>query len=407
MIKKWPFPFFIFLVLICNSACKKNPAAEPLPPPPPPPPAYNNPFGILVSASNGTDTLKQHLLTPKDAASLARDLGVAYARVAVSNTTWGETDTRQSFLDEYNAYTKGSPSIKVLLNVNWGKHATGAQAYPGATPDYKAFIKDLLDTLTSPGYVPPAVIVVENEENNKQFHVLETQADQDNYIAMLKFDIEECHKRNLKVTNGGLTNMGVVLVVRDYFLNVLHDTARATAFADSTFPPKMQRDVDNDFYTSKLVISRYFMNAYAPLNLDYINIHWYEPIKLAFWYDADRAKYVDTAHITPGSLAEVLAFFRDPVTEGGKQLMANEVGQVTPANELPMELTCALQGLPYVIWYSGDRNVNQSIRPYLQYALHNTYTTGQFSFTIRSTGDIFRDNIANIIANPFTFCPPM
>ena len=364
---------------------------------------YKNPFGILVSAT--IDNGIQRLLKPEGGVNLAHDLGCAYARVAVSNLQWYDAGAKQKFLDEYNAYTKSTPLIKVLLNVNWGEHSTGSQVYPGATPEYKVFIKDLLDTLTSPAYIKPAVIVVENEENNPTFHVLNTQADQDNYIAMLKFVIAIGHQKKLKVTNGGLTDMGVTLSVRDYLQNIVKDTARLHAFEINTFPSKMLAVIDNKFYTTKKIVAEYFINSYTSLNMDYENIHWYEPIKLAFWYYPERATDVDTAHMAIGSLAETMAYFNDTSVSGGKQLIVNEAGQITPATEITRELTCALKDLPYVIWYSGDRDTQQSIRPYLQYALHST-KFNKIDYTLRETGLAFKDNIANIIAHPNYYCIP-
>ncbi len=359
-----------------------------------------NPYGILVSESNGYN------IDPPDAANLAHDLGVAYARIAVSNGSWYIPAAKQKFLDEYNAYTKSSPSIKILLNVNWGEHAGGPEPFPGATPQYQAFIKDLTDTLTSPGYVPPAVIVVENEENNVQFHLIQNQADQDKYIEMLASDAVECHKKNLKVCNGAITDIGVVLTVWDYFLNTLHDTARADTFLNNSMPQRSIARIYTPFYQGKLNRAKYFLNAYKFINIDYVNIHWYEPIKLADWYYADRATDIDTAHISQGSLEEVFAYFDDSNTEGGKPLMVNEAGQITPANEITQELTCAMQGLPYVIWYDGDRDEFQSIRPYRQWGLHTSLSTGTRPYAIRPNGYLFRDNIANIIANPFVYCVP-
>ncbi|MEP6512769.1 MAG: hypothetical protein ABJA79_02790 [Parafilimonas sp.] len=402
---------FSIAIVICNISCTKNPSARE--------PensssdfarkaaTYQNPFGVLVSETYGDPDGKRHFLSHQNEANLAHDLGVAYARIAVSNLKWAKPNSRANFLDEYKAFTNSTPSIHILLNVNWGEHSAGAQTFPGATPEYQAFIKDLTDTLTSPGYIPPAVIVVENEENNPQFHVVNTYADQAKYIDMLSYDIQACHARNLKVTNGGLTHLAVNLKVHDYFLNNLRDTARADTFAHAVFPDDIISMLYNNYFTKRRNISLYYFAAYAQLNLDYVNMHWYEPVKLAYWFDTVRAVGIDTNHISPGALVEVKNFFRDPNAVGGHQLIINELGQINPATELPQESTCNVQDLPYVIYYSGDRDQYRGIRPYRQYALHNTYTTGNPPYTLRATGIAFRNNIANIIANPYVFCIPL
>lgn len=364
-------------------------------------PRYHNPYGLLVSDANG------YTIDPPDAVNLCHDLGVAYARIAVSNQVWYDDTGKITFLDEYNAYTKSKPSIKILLNVNWRENVRGASPFPGATPEYKAFIKDITDTLTSPGYVPPAVIVVENEENNVEFHVIESSEDEDKYLDMLSFVAKECHNKSLKMCNGGLTDIGVILAVRDYFLNTLHDTARAETFINNSMPARSVLRIDSPHYQDKMERTKYYLDHYGAIDLDYVNIHWYEPIKLADWYYPDRATDIDTAHMSPGSLVEVKAYFSNKNTVGGHQLIVNEAGQITPATEIPEELTCALQDLPYVIWYSGDRDEYKSKRPYRQVALHTSLATGMLPFIIRPNGVVFRETIASIIANPYIFCRPL
>ena len=358
-----------------------------------------NPYGILVSQTNGYN------LDPDKAVQLVQDLGAAYARINVNNGDWYDDDKRQKFLDEYNTYTKSTPSIGILLNVLWVTGVPGPEPFPGATAEYKSFINDLIDTLTSPDYLKPALLVVENEENNVQFHLIESTADQDKFLEMLSYVVEEGHRNNLKVCNGAITNLGVILSTWDYFLSVKKDTVRATTFINNSFPAESIPFLSNSFYTEKKERALYYLNAYRNIPMDYMNIHWYEPAKLIDWYKEYPVTGVDTAHMSRGSLEEVFAFFSDSTVVGGKDLICNEAGQITPSDDIVSELTCALQGMPFVVWYSGDRDEFQSVRPYRQWGLHSNYATGATPFLIRPNGILFRDNIKSINQSPFIFCP--
>lgn len=358
-----------------------------------------NPYGILVSQTNGYN------LDPDKAVRLVQDLGAAYARINVNNGVWYDDEKRQIFLDEYNTYTKSKPSIGILLNVLWLTGVPGPEPFPGATPAYKDFINDLIDTLTSPGYIPPALLVVENEENNVQFHLIESTQDQDKFLEMLTYVVEEGHRNNLKVCNGAITNLGVILSTWDYFLSVKKDTVRATTFINNSFPAESIPFLTNSFYTEKKERALYYLNAYKNIPMDYMNIHWYEPAKLVDWYKEYPVTGVDTAHMSRGSLEEVFVFFSDSNTVGCKDLICNEAGQITPSDDIVSELTCALQGMPFVVWYSGDRDEFQSVRPYRQWGLHTNYATGAKPYAIRPNGILFRDNIKNITQSTVIFCP--
>jgi hypothetical protein len=383
----------IFFTSICALSAQNNiPVAKPGQP-------FKNPYGILVSQTNGYN------LDPDKAAQLVHDLGAAYARINITNAQWYTESSRKIFLEEYNNYTKSTPSIGILLNVLWVTEAVGPEPFPGATQEYKDYIDDLIDTLTSPGYVKPALIVVENEENNVQFHLIESTADQDKYIAMLQYVVEEGHRNNLKVCNGAITNLGVMLSTWDYFLSVKRDTVRANTFLSNSFPEESIPALSNNFYTEKKNRALYYINAYKNVPMDYMNIHWYEPAKLIDWYEEEPVQGVDTAHMSPGSLEEVFAYFSDTNVVGRKPLICNEAGQITPSDAIVQELTCALQGMPFVVWYSGDRDEFQSIRPYRQWGLHTNYPTGARPYKIRPNGILFRENIKRIVDNPFDYCP--
>ncbi len=362
---------------------------------------FRNPYGVLVSESNG------FVLKPAEAASLARDLGVAYARISITNVQWYNPTERIRFLNEYNSYAGGTPSIKLTVNVSWTNGQPGAVPYPGATPEYQAFIKNLTDTLVSGRYKRPAVIMIEDEENNPEDHVLTTTADLQKYLDMLSFATTECHAKRLKIANGGLSSLAIHLLIWNYYENIKLDHARAELFLSHAMPPATITLFKGGKFDDKKEVAIFFAAGYKNIPLDYVNMHWYEPVKLSYWRSPNRATDIDTTQLSAGVLESCFEYFNDPANLGGKQLICNEAGQLTPANELPQLLTCAMQALPIVIWYSGDRQEVVSLRPYKQSALHTTINGNPTSYSLRANGIAFRDNILNIRANPFVFCPPV
>jgi hypothetical protein len=360
---------------------------------------YKNPYGLLINKSSGTN------LERADQVNLAHDLGVQYVRLSIESGNWYNDIKRKDFLAIYSGYTAAIPSIEILLNINWRNEAEGPVAYPGASTEYKDFVKDVIDTFTSGSYVAPAVIVVENEENNPNFHVINTLRDISNYTAQLRYVAQVCKQKGIKVANGGFTTLGMNLLVWDYYKNVENDSIRAERFLRKMLPPEVTLDMTSKKVQTKIQIVKSLINNYALLEIDYFNFHWYEPVQALFWTDTILPKNIDTNHISPDVLEAVLQYVRLKSPVAGRTVITNETGQITSSPEIPKELTCAMQGLPVVCWYSGDGNFDDAKRKYQAYALHNVEKTTPY-FTLRPNGLAFKENIKAIIANPNAYCLP-
>jgi hypothetical protein len=105
-------------------------------------------FGVLV---NGT-------MTTTDKIAIANSLGVNYIRNAIKLEDWTGSST---------AYEKIRAKFQVVLNLNWG-HAARRRSvlFPTNLPVYAAKVNAVLTK-----YPTPALVVLENEETNKNYHV--------------------------------------------------------------------------------------------------------------------------------------------------------------------------------------------------------------------------------------------
>ncbi|QEC69441.1 hypothetical protein FRZ67_19825 [Panacibacter ginsenosidivorans] len=360
-------------------------------------PVYKNPFGVLISKSNGIS------LGDADAVQLAKDLGVQYVRLSLESGNWDDSLKRRSFLNTYKSFVTATPAIQVLLNINW-RNAKGSVPFPGASPEYKTYITNVLDTLMSGRYAAPALVVVENEENNPNFHAIATKGDLDKYLDELKYAVQVCKARNIKVCNAGFTSLGMHLLVWDYYKNILQDSIAAQTFMHEILPPESTVDFNTSKFQKKLKIVKYLMDAYPTVDMDYFNFHWYEPVQALFWLDSTLPHSIDTNNISQGALEDVVNYLRYHAPIAGKTIITNETGQITTSPEIPKEITCALQAFPIVSWYSGDGGFDDDRKAlYKAVALHNAKRTTPV-YTLRPNGVAFKTNIANIIADPYDYC---
>lgn len=363
-------------------------------------PVYQNPFGVLINKSNGVN------LKTADQVALAHDLGVQYVRLSTESGNWYDSAGHAKFISLYNSFTTSSPALQILLNITWKSEAGGAVPFPGATEEYKEFVNSILDTLTSGNYIPPALIVVENEENNPNFHSITTLKDLDKYVAQLKYVTDVCKQKQIKVANGGFTTLGMNLLVWDYYKNVLNDSIKASQFLSKITPPGQTLDFTTKKMQNKIQIVKTLINSYAAIDFDYFNFHWYEPVQALFWTDTARPTTIDTNHISPDVLYEVGHYLRLFSPIAGRTIITNEAGEVTTSSFIPAEITCALQTFPIVSWYSGDGNFGDASRLYKSKALHNAQRASPY-YTLRPSGVSFKTNIAGIISDPYNYCIPL
>jgi hypothetical protein len=191
----------------------------------------------------------------------------------------------------------------------------------------------------------------------------------------------------------------VLLLTWDYYYTTLGDTARAAAFMDKIRAKEIPVEFTQQRFQNKLKIVRYLINAYPPLDIDYFNFHWYEPVKAALWLDTSRPKSFDTNHISPGVIQDVLDYLYNHAPIAGKTIISNEAGQLTSSPDLPIEITDALQSFPIVSWYDSDgKRVEANVRIYKAIGLHTSQRVLP-PYILRPNGITFKNNIAKIMGN--------
>lgn len=292
-------------------------------------------FGVLVNGRMGWNIKIQ----------VAKELGVSYIRDAVVLQNWdGHDESTDKFL---------AAGFKIVLNVNWGQaQRSGPVPYPTDTVEYKKILNNVLDKYR------PELVVVENEETVKKYHTGPIE----DYINELTAAITVAHSKGLKITNGGITNKELVLLVYNDYLErgmkkEAEDFARRCvkpAFLKGT--PDIQQSLEN---AKKLI------EAYKRLPLDYVNIHIYEPVKNIMVGTDERVK-----QITPGAIQELINYVAR-VT--GKKIISNESGERTSSPEVVTQMLNEFEKakLDYLLWFSGDgeggsialQNEDGSLRP--------------------------------------------
>jgi hypothetical protein len=202
----------------------------------------------------------------------------------------------------------------------------------------------------------PAVAVIENEEDNSLYHTGTASA----YINELSQAVTLCHAKNIPVTNGGLTTRRLTFLVYEYYLQE-NQPDSAASFAARAIPPVEMRSLNNRSnakLNSEIVFDSTLVVAYKNIPLDYVNIHYYEPVLYV-----DSKSNIDSSlsnainQPTPGVLQEIVNYLEKAT---GKTVMTNEIGQI---NSSPSLVTGMLQNtltaqLPYAIWYDATAGGN-------------------------------------------------
>ncbi len=316
-------------------------------------------FGVMIAKTEGT------LVPPSQQVKVAKDLGVNYIRARIDIRSWGSSN------DAYDTYA--AAGLKVLLNINYGipRNAASDQdpiPFPTDMSAYSKQVNSILDKYK------PEVVVIENEEDNPNYH----SGDADDYINELKTGIEIAHSKGLKVTNGGITYREVCLIMYDDMMQ-RGKQQEANEFAQKVFPPAMIMRINNTSNPQikhQLEFGRKIIAAYKTLDLDYVNFHWYEPVKAR---GANGTNKNDT--IVDTKIFEFVANYLKTTT--GKPVMTNEFGVFNTSPSLVKGLLQAVYNanLGYAIFYSSDGGVGKAV------ALQNV------SGDLRENGMAFRDFI--------------
>jgi hypothetical protein len=276
-------------------------------------------FGILVNGETGDDKI-----------TVVNKTGTTYVRDAIILESY---NGKAPMMDKYQ-----SEGFKVLLNLNNSHVSESGQKQPNAYPtDMVKYKKNLENVLNK---YKPEIAVIENEPANDGRYTGPIE----DYFTELQTAIEVCKARGIKIADGGLhTGMVCILLYQEYLNHGLQK--RADAFAELALTDNYLRAAQgrgSAEINAKIEKAKKMIAAYKSMDLDYVNIHWYEPL------DEDN----DPTISAPGAAKEVADYLRWAT---GKPVITNEFGQ---DNQLPSLITSMVNefrtaGLSYAIVYSG------------------------------------------------------
>lgn len=316
-----------------------------------------NPFGALINATDGIT------FTAAQKKTLLLNLECKYARMNIVVT--GFTGTAS----QYDLFA--GAGLTMVLNVSNDPSSGGPYAFVTDTTAYKLKLDSVLDVYQ------PEVLVIENEETTTNYH----SGPITDYFNELKAAVNIAHAHGIPVTNGGIVARAMTLLTwKSYIDSGL--TTKASTYAAKAFPPsklvggKPDTTVGSSYQTL-LVKGRQMIAMYKSLPLDYVNFHWYEPVRAV---GAANLPGLDTIAHVSSALEESICYLRN---ETGKNILTNEIGQYNDQTGITSAIMDEMKrmNIPYAIWYSGDGGTGKAR------ALQNG------DRTLRSTGTTFKNYI--------------
>lgn len=295
---------------------------------------HKNPFGVLIDRTDNSPVPLNKKI------EIIKALGMNYVRLRT------EVDDWSGMINNYDDFSNAG--FKIILNINYGipRNAMGQKqpvSFPTDLDAYGKTVSSILDKYK------PELVVIENEEDNPFYH----SGSADDYINELKTAIAICHSKGLKVTNGGLTEREMMLLVYDDLMSS-GKTQEANDFANRAIPEQYLSKLNNykrfPVVQRALSFGKAVIQAYKTLDLDYVNFHWYEPSVARGKKDL-AALNVD--HIDPMVFTAIVNYLSRTT---GKPVITNEFGVL---NTSPALITDLMQKIldakmDYAIFYSGD-----------------------------------------------------
>lgn len=282
--------------------------------------AQSTKYGVLV---NGLDGDKKITVSNKLKVKYVRD------QVILKDFTG-----KAPLLDKYRS--NGFNILLTFLNSSDGGRPV---SFPTNMSNYKSMLEKVLKQYK------PEIAVIENEPFNDNRYKNNTSTI-DDYFKELQTAIDVCHNHGVKVSDGGLKGERVcILVYRNYIKKGQKN--KADDFAKRCLSDKNLRaakgDADKDV-EAKIDQMQKMVDKYKQLNLDYVNVHWYEPFENINKYPRQSA---------PGVLQEVADYLRSAT---GKEVITNEFGQNNDSPDLVESLVDALggAGFKYAVDFSGE-----------------------------------------------------
>jgi hypothetical protein len=295
---------------------------------------------------------KDNIINTAQRISLLQQYNNTNTRVQLVVSQWPYA----SVVTAYNQLTAGG--ITIELNLEWMPLLGGATAWPtgAALTTFLANTTNILDTL-SPS---PPIICVGNEELGAVYHLPPIT----DYIAMMQQVVPLVHSYGLLITNGGLRSLELsLLVYYDYLDRGM--TTEAALWKLQTITGRLLAYVNHPTNPAYADIAQLYADAltliaaYATLDIDYVNIHIYEPYNNSSWGNGQQ--------VTSGALQAIVDYILDKT---GKDCISNEMGQFNYSDTLVTSMLEEITsvGLVWNIWYDGDGSG-------LAIALHNLGAT--------------------------------
>ena len=284
----------------------------------------------------------------QDKLDILKQLHVKTTRMTLSMDTWNGSNASLEALQ--------NAGYKVLLNVYWKKirNTDGSktpQPYPTGS-ELETYRSRLNDILTK---YKPAVLLVENEELVLKFH----SGDISDYLNMLKVAVEVAHSKGVKVSDGGITNPQISLLIYDYLISQ-NQRDEASRFGKSAMSARVLKFAQSHNMNSdmgkKLEQAQKLLQGLRNIDIDYVNLHWYEPLSEKGTANVSAS----IGAVTPGALGHAVSFLK-AVT--GKDVILGECGQINTSASLTSSMLqeIASTGVPYAIWLSSDNGTTKAL----------------------------------------------
>lgn len=284
----------------------------------------------------------------QDKLNILKQLHVKTTRMTLSIDTWTGSNAALEALQ--------NAGYKVLLNVYWKKirNADGTktpQNYPTGS-ELETYRSKLNDILTK---YKPEVLLVENEELVLKFHA----GDISDYLNMLKVAVEVAHSKGVKVSDGGITNPQISLLIYDYLVSQ-NQRDEADSFGNAAMNARVLKfakshDMSSDM-GQKLSQAQKLVQGLRTIDIDFVNLHWYEPLS-----EKGTTNLSDnTGAVTPGALSHAVDFLTKFI---GKPVILGECGQVNTNASLTTSMLQEISatGVPYAIWLSSDNGTTKAL----------------------------------------------
>lgn len=315
---------------------------------------YSKEVGVLPTGtiSKGSQTqfglfTSGELLIP-DVITLAKKLGVTTVRFGLN-------------MDEYKGKSIGleqllAAGLQVLVNLNfktirddYGLRVPQPWVQQYELEDYESQARAILTK-----YPNIYAVVVDNEETVNLFHSGEASE----YVTQLSVMSKVCRSLGIKVTNGGLTNPGLqILVYRNLQNN--SQTVAANNFYNNCMDTRTRKAAkypgSNAALEAKAAETDYLLSNYGKL-VDFVNIHWYEPL-------IKTGGIFNTINRTKTSSPDALKNVVDYVVEKtGKPVISNETGTLNSQSELVTAIMKDMQsvGIKVCVWFSATSDSGQT-----------------------------------------------